>query len=107
MKPSAQRVFAALLRGEKISIHDSKRLSCGAIGQRLGEIAHSPELAHLGLTISSDWGRVRGEKQAWKVWWIEGMPKQSQPKTVAIVREHTRRLNVIEDEQPDQISLFG
>lgn len=105
MKPSAQRVFAALMRGEKISIHDSKRLSCGAIWQRIGEITRSPQLAALGLTISSDWGRVKGEKQTWKVWWIDGIKPVSAPQRVVSVQAHTRSVKGTACDS--QLSLFA
>ena len=109
MKPSACRVFAALMRGERLSIHDSKRLRCGAIGQRVSEIKTSPQLKNLGLTISSDWGRANGERQAWKVWWIEGAKPAPAPKPeFTFVTAHSRRLNIIEQEPEEcQGSLFS
>ena len=86
MKPSARTVLAALTRGEKISINDSRRLRCGAIGQRISE------LRAIGVKILDRHPMVEGKRAAWKVYWmeVEAVPP---PKTETIVRAHVRRLS--------------
>lgn len=90
--------MAELQRGVRVSIHDCKRLGIGALTQRISE------LRRLGFDIRDDWGRVKGERQAWKIYWLAGAQPMPQPKTQTIVREHVRQIVKPTD---DQMPLFG
>jgi len=96
MKPSAKRVLEALQRGEELTIQRSiSLLGVSALSQRITELRRD------GYDIRDRFGTVKGERKPFKVYWM-AVPKQPAPRTETVVREHVRRLNVIEDEPVEQ-----
>jgi hypothetical protein len=65
MRPAARNILEAMLRGEEISIMDSRRLKCGAIPQRVSE------LRALGIEVKDRFPTVNGERQAYKVYYLD------------------------------------
>lgn len=103
MKPTARKLLEAMQRGEEISVKTSiLRHGISAAGQRMSEL----RLKH-GIDVRDRWAEAPNGGM-YKIWFLpKELQTRNQPRTETVVRAHTRRLNVIEDEQPEQISLFG
>ena len=88
MKPHAQIIYDALMRGERLTNQESKRLySVEALSQRCGEISRDSSVPEV---VSSK--RVKG--QPFNVHWIEGAKKSTIPNNLRRpieVSSHTRK----------------
>lgn len=103
MKPQAETIFNALLRGERLSPQDSvRRYSVMALAQRVSE------LRRLGYKINDMFPVKDGRVQKYKVYSMDVPKPASFTRTHTLVREHVRQLNVIDRDVPEeQPGLFA